>query len=281
MVCNDLLEECQEGDEVLLKQDCWRADLSDCRPCPSPAAVIVKQLLAKWQGPFSVVDKLSSTTFCVKMDSSSRQIRTYRVGMLARWESPSAICLAASMGTDDTSEVGVPMWPEEELLSTEQLNKELDELHKEELLALLRWHEHNFNKSRRTQMVIIEIATEGVLPIHSPPYCLPHSRREFVRREIGQMLRMDIIETSTSMWAAPIVLVLKKDRSLCLSVKYCKLNAVTHPDLFPLSSVDELINGLARATHRTTLDLTNGYWQLPVGVNSCQKMSIVSPFGKY
>ena len=58
------------------------------------------------------------------------------------------------------------------------------------------------------------------------------------------MLRSDLIEASISMWASPIVLILKKDCSLQLCVDYRKLNAVTSPDPFPMPRLDELIDGL-------------------------------------
>ena len=56
----------------------------------------------------------------------------------------------------------------------------------------------------------------------------------------------------------------KKDGTLRIYVDYRKLNAVTRPDPFSMPRVEDLIDGLAGASYITTLDLTKGYWQVPV-----------------
>lgn len=96
------------------------------------------------------------------------------------------------------------------------------------------------------------------LPIHSPPYHLPHLRQDTVKQEIAHKLQADLIEVSNSAWVSPIVLVPKKDGSLRLCVDYRKLNAVTHP---AMPRIGDIIDGLAGASYITTLDLTKGYWQ--------------------
>ena len=41
--------------------------------------------------------------------------------------------------------------------------------------------------------------------------------------------------------------------------------------------VDELIDPLGRARFISTLDLTMGYWQMPVAAQECQKTGFVTP----
>ncbi|CAM5117885.1 unnamed protein product [Natator depressus] len=47
-------------------------------------------------------------------------------------------------------------------------------------------------------------------------------------------------------------------------VDYRKLNAVTHPDNYPMPRTDELLEKLGWAQFISTLDLTKGYWQVPL-----------------
>ena len=47
------------------------------------------------------------------------------------------------------------------------------------------------------------------------------------------------------------------------------------------SVVDDLIDHLSSAKFISTLDLTKGYWQVPVAPESRHKTGFVTPFGKY
>ena len=72
----------------------------------------------------------------------------------------------------------------------------------------------------------------------------------------------------------PIVPVKKKDGSLRLCVDYRWLNSVSQSDAYPMPRVDDLIDQLGGAHYITTMDLTGGYWQVPV---SEKKMHLQHP----
>lgn len=74
---------------------------------------------------------------------------------------------------------------------------------------------------------------DGIFPVPSAvwkqaPYRLPHAYREIVQKELQEMQRDGTIEPSTSEWASPIVLVPKKDGSLCMYVDYYLIVYQTH-----------------------------------------------------
>ena len=64
--------------------------------------------------------------------------------------------------------------------------------------------------------------------------------------------------------AFPIVLVRKKDGTLRMCVDYRRLNTVAEADAYLMPRVDDLIDSLGKARYVTTIDLTRGYWQVPV-----------------
>ena len=45
--------------------------------------------------------------------------------------------------------------------------------------------------------------------------------------------------------------------------------------------VADLIDGVGKATYITTLDLTKGYWQVPVAVEDRAKTAFTTPYGLY
>ena len=62
----------------------------------------------------------------------------------------------------------------------------------------------------------------------------------------------------------PTVFVPKKSGELRICMDYRALNKQTAKDSYPLPLPDEVQDQLGNAVVFSTLDLHNGYWQLPV-----------------
>ena len=118
------------------------------------------------------------------------------------------------------------------------------------------------SESTRSYSAEHKIDTGSACPVRLPPYRLPHAYRSDIHQELQEMLAQ-IIKPSTSEWAAPIVLV-KKDGSLRLCVDYHRRNSASLTDAYPMPRIDNMIDQLGKASFITTLDLTQGYWQVPV-----------------
>ena len=109
-----------------------------------------------------------------------------------------------------------------------------------------------------TTLVCHEIPTGSALPIRWLLYRLAHHCQEVLREEIKTLLDQDIIKSSKSPWASPIVLVKKKDGTQRMCVDYRQLNKVTVNDPYPLPNIDNLISNLGASKYITILDLTKG-----------------------
>ena len=95
------------------------------------------------------------------------------------------------------------------------------------------------------------------------------------------MLAEGIIEPSSSAYSAPTVLVTKKDGSLRLCVDYRKLKKSSQTDAYPMPRIDDLIDGLGNSRYTSTLDLTKGYWQVPVAMEDRPKTAFLTTYGLY
>lgn len=91
-------------------------------------------------------------------------------------------------------------------------------------------HEEDFG---RTDTVKHSIPT-GAAPVREHFRPLPPLLYKDIPALLAGMLQNGIITESSSPWAAPIVMVRKKDGSWRFCVDYRKLNSVTHKDAFPL-----------------------------------------------
>lgn len=78
------------------------------------------------------------------------------------------------------------------------------------------------------------------------------------------MLEMKAIETAQTEWAAPIVFIPKKNRSLWVWVDYWRLKGVTIRDSYPIPRMNECIYSLGAVAISLTLDANNGYWKMEV-----------------
>lgn len=90
-----------------------------------------------------------------------------------------------------------------------------------------------------------------------------------------------IIRESSSPWAAPIVLVQKKNGAWRFCDDYRKLNQLTKKDAFPLPRIEDSLASLTRSAWDSTLDLASGYWQVQVEERDREKTAFTTPFGLF
>ncbi|KAL0159073.1 hypothetical protein M9458_047149, partial [Cirrhinus mrigala] len=97
----------------------------------------------------------------------------------------------------------------------------------------------------------------------------------------SSMLKLGVIEPSRSPWSCPIVMVPKPDGTLRFCNNFRRLNEVSEFDGYPMPRVDELLDQLGGARYITTLDLTKGYWQVPLTPSAKQKTAFPTPSGHW
>lgn len=89
-----------------------------------------------------------------------------------------------------------------------------------------------------------------------------------INEEVAKMEREGVIEPSQSAWSSPVVVVRKKDGTHRFCIDFRKLNAVSEKDAYPLPHIAATLDKLRGARYLSTLDLKNGYWQVPLDPES-------------
>lgn len=122
-------------------------------------------------------------------------------------------------------------------------------------------------------------------PQHQPyartPIPLSHFERTELQKIIKQLLISGRIRPSDSPYAAPVILVVKPNGKIRLTVDYRSLNRDTLINRFPLPLISEILDRLSPSEYYSSMDLADGYWQLLMHENSIQKTGFVTPDGHY
>jgi hypothetical protein len=111
---------------------------------------------------------------------------------------------------------------------------------------------------------------------------IPKHQMEEVRNMIEEMLRIGVIKESKSPWCNAVVLARKKGGELRLCIDFRRLNQRTIKDSYPLPRINEALDNIKGASFFTSLDLKQGFWEVPMDEDSIEKTAFtVGPLGFY
>ena len=200
--------------------------------------------------------------------------------------------------------VGQPL--ERKLLTQEQLKELHDKLQlekytvgwrselKTELYELLKEFSFLFAMDSmdlgKTDLIQHHIKLTDYMPIKDRYRRIPPHQYNEVHKHFKEMLEIGAIRKSNSPWASPVMLVCKKDGSLCFCIDLRRLNPRTVKDTYSLPRIKDALDSLDGACIFTSLDLKSRYWQVeldeesilltaftvgPLGFSEC----VCMPFG--
>jgi len=169
-----------------------------------------------------------------------------------------------------------------EKLEIGDINKSM----KEELLKLLKRYQHIFDWDNdtigRTSLINHKIIIEeNTLPISHRPYRISPLEAEHLQKELNKYCKLGVISPSNSPWAAPVILVKKKNGDYRMVIDYRKLNAKTKKDAYPLPRIDDLLDTLGKAKVFSALDMRSGFHQVPLHEDSKEFTAFTTKYGTY
>ena len=129
----------------------------------------------------------------------------------------------------------------------------------------------------------LRIDTGNAKPIWQPARRLPQREREIVSKEIQRLLDQGIIEPSRSPWQSPVVLVPKNTDppTWRMCGDYRRLNTAVVEPKFCMPLISDILDSMKGGRYFTTIDLVQGYNQIPIHEDSRDKLSIITEAGTY
>lgn len=262
------------------------------------------KLLMQWQGPYTVKERVGTMDYRIEKNG---KLKIYHANMLKHYESRKLedsensqtsgvmqlVCVGLIDGQDVEPWTDDPNYRDCELVDTAPTQGEetiadvhvCEGLNSEQMKTvkqlLQQYSKTITDKPGRSKVGCHDIKLTSDQPVKSRPYKLPFAMIDKVGIEIQKMLDMGIIEPSDSPYSSPIVLIQKKDKSLRFCVDYRKLNRITVFDSEPMPNPEELFAQLSRGKYFSKLDLTKGFWQVPLTTEAREKTAFLTSQGLY
>uniref|UniRef100_A0A8C6TE86 ribonuclease H n=1 Tax=Neogobius melanostomus TaxID=47308 RepID=A0A8C6TE86_9GOBI len=116
-------------------------------------------------------------------------------------------------------------------------------------------------------------------PFRLPYRRVPPCHYEKLRTALNEMEEVGIIKKSQSEYASPLVLVVKPNGDLRICNDFRWLNARTIKDAHPLPHQTDALAALGGNVFFSTMDLTSGFYNVPLHEDDKRYTAFSSPFG--
>lgn len=242
------------------------------------------KLLMQWKGPYNIVEKLGNVDYKIELKG---KVKTFHANLLKKYV--DRIKLSTAVVSEETEQFEeandldeLPFVSADEGPDQVDVNIELSASQMCQVRELLKSFSDVFtDRPGCTDIMEHEIKLSTETPIRMKPYPIPYSMIDTVNTEVSKMLDLGVIEPSTSPFSSPIVIVRKKDNTNRFCIDFRALNSQTVFDAEPMPNAEDMFAKLAGHKYFSRLDLSRGYWQLPLSEESKDKTSFQTPKGLF
>jgi transposase InsO family protein len=246
------------------------------------------KLQVAWRGPYQVLERIGDWDYRILIRGKSKTFHANLLKQYVKREDANVAHVVADQGEPEEVPLhpqgGIPLIPlqAEEDVKDVRFAQDLPADSQEEIRKLCEDYFIIFTDlPLHSTKGECEVVVETDVPVRVTQYPLPHSQEETVKQEVEQMLRMGVIEPASSPYSSPIVLVKKKDGKIRFCVDFRRLNKVVRFDGEPLPDIDAIFARLGSAKFFSKLDLSKGYWQIPMNPMDKPKTAFTTPLGQF
>jgi len=251
------------------------------------------KLLVQWKGPYEIKEVKGDMDYKIDIDGN---VKTFHANMLKLYVKRQSdkvekgvlnvVCAAVIEDdvTDSDIEVSLecPLEVVGEGIDKVDVSAELTKDQRQQINALLAKHSSVFtDKPGCTNLLDLKIKLNTSDPIRIKGYPVPYNAREAVDEEVSKMLDLGVIEPSNSPYSSPVVLVRKKDGTNRFCIDFRQLNKITVFDAEPMPDMEGLFAKLSGNRWISKLDLSKGYWQVPIVPESRALTAFATQKGLY
>ena len=256
------------------------------------------KLKMQWKGPYEVVKKVAKHDYVIDVEGRSK---TFHANLLKKYVIRQQDCqhnhaeivhAAASLvrastniietGDENLMELSFPSMQQTQSYRDVDICENRTEVEKSEIVQLLQDCANVLTDvPGHTTLIEHTVELTSTDPICCKAYPVPHSMQETIRSELDAMLNLGVIEKSESPYASPVVIVKKPDGSNRFCVDYRKLNKITVFDPEPIPNIEDIMSKVGKGKFFSKLDLTKGYWQIPISGKDKVKTAFTTAEGLY
>ena len=110
---------------------------------------------------------------------------------------------------------------------------------------------------------------------------MPLHYKEELQKKIDVFLEKDSITPCHSPYSAPAMLVPKKNGKLRLVIDYRQSNKQTIKSTWPIPVMEEIFDTLEGSAYFTSIDMSAGFYQVPIEESSQDYTAFVTAFGSF
>ena len=121
----------------------------------------------------------------------------------------------------------------------------------------------------------------GTQPVRCKPRPVSEEKRRIIAEKVDKMRKWGVCEQANSPWGAAVVLSLKPDLDWRFCLDFRGLNAVTVRDVYPMPNMEQVLSSLHGAKYMSSLDMEQGFWQVPIPAEHRERTAFVTPDGQF
>uniref|UniRef100_H3H7N1 Reverse transcriptase domain-containing protein n=1 Tax=Phytophthora ramorum TaxID=164328 RepID=H3H7N1_PHYRM len=129
---------------------------------------------------------------------------------------------------------------------------------------------------------VCDIDVRGAAPVAQRVRKVAPQFREKLSDLIKSLLSAKMITPSTSPWASPIVIIIKKNGvDIRLCIDYRLVNSLTRLMVYPMPLISDLLEDLDKLLWYCSLDMASGFWVVSMTERARRISAFITPFGLF